>query len=48
MKGDKVGGATVVNMGREMRFVKSLIQSGKAMADADLANEGAQLRALAG
>jgi NADPH-dependent 2,4-dienoyl-CoA reductase/sulfur reductase-like enzyme len=48
MKGDKVGGATVVNMGREMRFVKSLIQSGKVIADADLANEGAQLRALAG
>lgn len=48
MKGAKVGGATVVNMGREMRFVKSLIQSGKEVADADLANEGAQLRALAG
>lgn len=48
MKGAKVGGATVVNMGREMRFVKSLIQSGRDVADADLANEGAQLRALAG
>jgi 3-phenylpropionate/trans-cinnamate dioxygenase ferredoxin reductase subunit len=48
MKGAKVGGASVVNMGREMRFVKALIQSAKDVADADLANEGAPLRALAG
>ena len=48
MKGAKVVGASVVNLGREMRFVKSLVQSGKDVADADLANEGAQLRALAG
>jgi 3-phenylpropionate/trans-cinnamate dioxygenase ferredoxin reductase component len=48
MNGAKVGGATVVNMGREMRFVKTLIQSGKEVADSDLADEGAQLRALAG
>lgn len=48
MSGAKVGGATVVNMGREMRFVKALVQSGKEISDSDLANEGAQLRALAG
>ena len=39
---------TVVNMGREMRFVKSLLQTAKDVNDADLANEGQQLRALAG
>ena len=48
MKGAKVVGASVVNLGREMRFVKALVQSGKYVADADLANETAQLRALAG
>ena len=48
MKGAKVVGATVVNMGREMRFVKSLVQTAKDVNDADLANEGQQLRALAG
>jgi NADPH-dependent 2,4-dienoyl-CoA reductase/sulfur reductase-like enzyme len=48
MNGAKVGGATVVNMGRDMRFVKTLIQSGKEVSDSDLADEGAQLRALAG
>jgi 3-phenylpropionate/trans-cinnamate dioxygenase ferredoxin reductase component len=48
MKGAKVGGAAVVNMGREMRFVKALVQSGKDVADADLANEGAALRGLSG
>jgi len=48
MKGAKVGGAAVVNMGREMRFVKALVQSGKGVTDADLADEGAPLRALAG
>jgi NADPH-dependent 2,4-dienoyl-CoA reductase/sulfur reductase-like enzyme len=48
LKGAKVVGASVVNLGREMRFVKALVQSGKDVADADLANEAAQLRALAG
>jgi NADPH-dependent 2,4-dienoyl-CoA reductase/sulfur reductase-like enzyme len=48
MKGAKVVGASVVNLGRDMRFVKALVQSAKDVADADLANEGTQLRALAG
>jgi 3-phenylpropionate/trans-cinnamate dioxygenase ferredoxin reductase subunit len=48
MKGNKVVGASVVNLGRDMRFVKALVQSAKDVADADLANEGTQLRALAG
>jgi 3-phenylpropionate/trans-cinnamate dioxygenase ferredoxin reductase component len=48
MKGAKAVGASVVNLGRDMRFVKSLIQSAKDVADADLANEATQLRALAG
>lgn len=48
MKDARVVGATVVNLGRDMRFVKSLVQSATDIADADLANEGMQLRALAG
>ncbi|HET9149542.1 MAG TPA: oxidoreductase C-terminal domain-containing protein, partial [Alphaproteobacteria bacterium] len=47
LKGAKVVGASVVNWGREVRFAKALVQSGKDVADADLANEAVQLRALA-
>jgi 3-phenylpropionate/trans-cinnamate dioxygenase ferredoxin reductase subunit len=48
MHGAKVVGGTAVNLGRDMRFIKSLVQSGKDARDEDLANEAMQLRALAG
>lgn len=48
LHGAKVVGGTAVNLGRDMRFIKSLIQSGKDVRDEDLANEAVQMRALAG
>jgi 3-phenylpropionate/trans-cinnamate dioxygenase ferredoxin reductase subunit len=48
MTGESVVGATAFNQGREMRFLKRLIETGKAVADGDLADEGKKLRDLAG
>ena len=48
MAADSVVGATAFNQGREMRFLKRLIETGKAVADGDLADEGKKLRDLAG
>ncbi|HTI86042.1 MAG TPA: FAD-dependent oxidoreductase [Alphaproteobacteria bacterium] len=48
LHGAKVVGGTAVNLGRDMRFIKSLIQSSKDVRDEDLANEAQQLRVLAG
>ena len=48
MAADSVVGATAFNQGREMRFLKRLIETGKAVADVDLADEGKKLRDLAG
>lgn len=48
MAADHVAGATAFNQGREMRFLKRLIETGKPVADADLADEGKKLRDLAG
>ncbi|MFM2130343.1 MAG: hypothetical protein RL477_1889, partial [Pseudomonadota bacterium] len=48
MAQDRVVGATAFNQGREMRFLKRLIETGKPVTDTDLADEGRKLRDLAG
>lgn len=47
MTGARVVGATSFNLGRDMRFCKALIESGKEVADADLADEAKRLRDVA-
>ncbi len=47
MEGDRVTGAAAFNQGREMRFLRALIEGGKAVADADLADEAKRLRDVA-
>lgn len=46
MDGPRVVGATAFNLGREMRFCKRLIESGREIPDADLADENKRLRDL--
>jgi NADPH-dependent 2,4-dienoyl-CoA reductase/sulfur reductase-like enzyme len=47
MEGSCVVGATTFNQGREMRACRQLVESGKAVSDAELANEAMRLRDLA-
>ncbi|MCH9051026.1 MAG: hypothetical protein IIA72_08080 [Proteobacteria bacterium] len=47
MLGDKVVAANAFNLGREVRFAKRLIETRKAVADADLADENLKLKDLA-
>lgn len=48
MEGRRVVGASTFNMGREMRFCRKLIESGREVADSDLADSNRKLRDLAG
>ncbi len=48
MTGDHVVGATAFNQGREMRFLKKLIETARSVADSDLADEAKKLRDIAG
>ena len=47
MTGARVVGVTSFSLGRDMRFCKALIESGKEVADADLADEAKRLRDVA-
>ncbi|MEE8516044.1 MAG: FAD-dependent oxidoreductase [Alphaproteobacteria bacterium] len=46
MAGDRVVAANAFNLGRDMRFAKKLIESARAVSDADLMNEDMKLRDL--
>lgn len=48
MTGDHVVGATAFNQGREMRFLKKLVETGAPVDDAALADDGKRLRDIAG
>jgi len=47
MAGSRVVGATTFNRGREMRACRQLVESGKAVSDAELADQETRLRDLA-
>ena len=47
MLGDKVVAANAFNLGRDVRFAKKLIETRRAVADADLADESLRLKDLA-
>lgn len=47
MDGSRVVGATAFNQGREMRACRQLVESGKAVSDAELADLATRLRDLA-
>ncbi len=47
MAGDKVVAANAINLGRDMRFAKKLIEQGRAVSDAELMNEDMKLKDIA-
>ncbi len=47
LDGGKVVAVNIFNLGRETRFAKQMVQSGKVIAEADLANETLKLMDLA-
>jgi NADPH-dependent 2,4-dienoyl-CoA reductase/sulfur reductase-like enzyme len=48
MHGGKVVAANTFNLGREMRFARKLIETGKAVSESDLANEAVKMKDIAG
>ncbi len=47
MAGDRVVSANAFNLGRDMRFAKKLIETGRAVSDAELMNEDMKLKDIA-
>jgi hypothetical protein len=47
LHGGKVVAINLFNMGREARFAKQIVQGGKVLAEADLANETMKMMDLA-